>query len=268
MGTDIHPTAIVGQGAELGADVVIGAYSVIGADVRLGDRCQISAHAVVDGYTTLGADCKVFPFASVGGAPQDLKYAGEPSTLEMGMGNVVRECATLHRGTAHGNMKTVIGDNNLFMAYSHIAHDCVVGSNNVFANSVALAGHVQVSHHVILGGLVAVHQFCRIGEYAMLGGGAMVHQDVPPYCIAQGDRCVLRGINRIGLQRAGYSEDEVADIKKLYRIFASGSHKFDAFLERVKERAEELIDKPYIKAFLEFVQVTERGTAPTSKQHS
>lgn len=214
----IHSTAIVHPEAKLHPSVEVGPYSVIGPKVQMGEGCWVGPHAVVEGDTTLGARNRIFQFASVGAVPQDLKYAGEPTRLVLGDDNTVREFTTLHIGTAGGGGLTRIGNGNLFMAYSHVAHDCVVGNGCVLANSVALAGHVEVGDNVILGGLSAVHQFTRLGDHSFVAGGAMVAMDVPPYCTAQGDRAELMGLNTVGLSRQGFTDEQIGRIKEGYRI--------------------------------------------------
>ncbi len=265
MSTDIHPTAIVDPKAELGSGVRVGPYSVIGPNVVLHENCRIASHVVIEGYTTVGESTEVFQFASVGSKPQDLKYRGEASTLVIGARNQIREYATLQPGTENGNMTTVVGDNNLFMANSHVGHDCVVGSNNVFANSVALAGHVTVHNNAILGGLVGVHQFVRLGDFVMLGAGSMVGNDVPPFCIGQGDRCYLRGINTIGMQRNGFDGDQIADIKKVYRILFSGGGNFK---ERLAEIPDEIAGSDHVRKMTDFLVESERGIMGRPKSSS
>ena len=258
MSCNIHPSAVIHSTAQLGEDVEVGPYCVIGPQVKVGDRCKLYSHAVIESYTEIGSDCEIFQFASVGAKPQDLKFKNEESTLIMGKGNVVRECVTIHRGTAHGHMKTVIGDSNLFMANSHVAHDCIVGNRNVFANSVGLAGHVTIFDNVNLGGMVGIHQFCRIGSYSFLSAGSMIGHDVPPYCIAQGDRCYLRGLNLIGLQRAGFDQSQIADIKKTYRaLFLKGGGHIKA--DNVPVLPPELASQAHVKMMLDFIAGTERG---------
>jgi len=214
----IHPTAIIAESAKIAASTAIGPYSVIGPHVELGEQCHIASHVVIEGYTKIGAGSKVFQFASVGAIPQDLKYKGEPSTLEIGKNNIIREYVTLQPGTAGGGMKTTIGDGNLFMATVHVGHDATIGEKNIFANGVALAGHVTIGNRVTLGGLSAVHQFCHVGDLSILSGGTMLVNDMPSFCMAQGDRAKLIGLNQIGLERAGLSEDDMLKIKKIYKI--------------------------------------------------
>jgi UDP-N-acetylglucosamine acyltransferase len=262
MSCTIHPTAIVDSKAEIGVEVQIGAYSIIGPNVKIGDRSWIGPHVIIEGRTTLGSECEIFQFASIGSKPQDLKFHDEPSTLIIGAKNKIREFVTLQPGTEHGHMTTVIGDNNLFMANSHVGHDCRIGSNNVFANSAGLAGHVSIASNVILGGLIGIHQFVRIGDYVMLSGGSMVGHDIPPYCIAQGDRCFLRGVNTIGLQRAGFSEEEIMAVKKVYRLLFST---VGGVTEKISKLPAELSERPHIKHMLEFIEGSERGISSPFK---
>lgn len=266
MGTEIHPTAIVDRAAQLGADVQVGPYSIVGPHVKIGDRCIIKAHVVVEGHTTLGPDCRVYQFASIGADPQDLKFQGEPSTLILGERNTVREYVTLHPGTKHGKMTTVIGNNNLFMGCAHVGHDCVVGDNNVFANSASLAGHVTIMNNVILGGLVGVHQFTRIGDNVMLSAGSMVGADVPPFCIAQGDRAHLRGLNVIGLQRAGYSDSEIRNLKRAYRhLFGTVGNS----VLRIETLPEDVECDRLVSRVIEFLRTSsDRGICQPAKNTS
>jgi UDP-N-acetylglucosamine acyltransferase len=253
---EVHPTAVVAAGAELGPGVRVGPYAVIGPHVRLGAGTTIGPHAVVDGRTTLGAANRVFQLASVGAEPQDLKYRGEASRLEIGDRNIVREFATVNPGTAGGGMVTVLGDENLLMNYAHVGHDSRIGSRCVLANSSALAGHVRIEDHVIVGGLAAVHQFVRVGESALLGGGAMVVRDVPPFCTAAGDRARLRGLNLVGLRRRGFDAERIRAIKRAYRIlFASGLPFAEA---QARCRAELGASADAIR-MLEFIAGSERG---------
>ncbi len=261
---DIHPTAIVSS-SEIGEGTQIGAYSIIGENVKIGAGCKIAPHVVIEGRTSIGDNCEVFQFASLGVKPQDLKFKNEPSTLQIGNNNVIREGVTMSPGTSHGLMKTVIGDNNLFMVGSHVAHDCVVGNNNVFANIATLAGHVEIGNNVILGGLIAIHQFVRVGDFAILSGGTMAVLDILPYSIAQGDRCKLRGVNKIALQRASFKEEEISDIKKVFRILYSSGSKLEVLVKKIKEKDESLLEKSYIRKILDFISSTSRGITPFSK---
>ena len=252
----IHPTAVVHPEARLHETAEIGPFAVIGAKVKIGAGTSVGPHAVIEGDTTIGARNKVFQFASVGAVPQDLKYAGEPTRLEIGDENQIREFTTLHIGTAGGGGVTRIGHRNLFMAYSHVAHDCQVGNGCVLANSVALAGHVEVGNHVILGGLSAVHQFTRIGDHAFIAGGSMVAMDVPPYCTAQGDRAELVGLNTVGLSRHGYSEDQLARVKTAYKILFRSKLGLNEALAKVRA---EYGTQPEIELLLDFVANSKRG---------
>ena len=252
----VHPTAVVHPEARLHETVEIGPYAVIGEKVTIGEGTTVGPHTVIVGRTTLGARNRIFQFASLGAEPQDLKYAGEDTELVMGDGNTVREFATLHIGTAGGGGVTRIGNGNLFMAYSHVAHDCVVGNGCILANSAALAGHVQVADHVILGGLSAVHQFTRVGKNAFISGGAMVTMDVPPYCTAQGDRAELAGLNVVGLQRHGYSEEQIGRIKEAYKVLFRSKL---VLAEAVAKLKAELGGHPEIDHFIDFVAQSKRG---------
>ncbi len=266
MAVEIHPTAIVDNRASLGDGTVIGPYSIIGPNVVMGKGNKIGPHVVLEGYTKLGDENEIFQFASVGSRPQDLKYHGEASTLEIGSKNLIREYVTLQPGTEGGGMKTVIGNGNLFMVSSHIGHDCRVGDRNVIANGVAVAGHVTIGSGAILGGLCAVHQFVRVGDLALISGGAMVDKDIPPFTLAQGDRARLAGINQIGLKRAKFSEQETSEIKKSYRrlFFSSG-----VFKARLSQCLEEFKTSTSALRLLQFIQGSERGIAlPISRKES
>lgn len=254
----IHPTAIVSPGATLDAGVTVGPYCVVGPHARIGKGTKLHSHVVIEGHTTLGEGNEVFPFASVGHAPQDLKYKGEPTELLIGDFNRIREGATLQPGTIQDKGKTIVGSRNLFMAYTHVAHDCVIGDENIFANAVQLAGHVTIESRVVLGSMSALHQFCRVGELAMIGANAMVNSDLPPFCNAQGDRAVLRGLNVVGLKRKGFSSERIGAIRKAYRaIFLSGAATVDAALAKVA--AEGLDADPAVAAFCRFVKDSKRG---------
>lgn len=251
--TNLHPTAVIDPSARIHRSAKIGPYAVIGEDVVIGENCLVGAHAHVE-FTHMGRDNRLLPGCFVGGPPQDLKYGGERTRLVMGNNNTVREAVTLNRGTsAHG--QTRIGDNCLFMAYSHVAHDCLIGNNVVVVNSVAVAGHVEIGDFAVLGGLAAIHQFVKIGRFCMLGGGAMVNKDVPPFCLAQGDRAALRGLNLLGLRRAGFPRDEVSAIKEAYKtLFLSGLTQAEA-LAKLKSRAQ---PAPVLE-MLDFIERSKRG---------
>jgi UDP-N-acetylglucosamine acyltransferase len=219
----IHPTAIVHPGAQLGERVTVGAYAVIGEHVRIGEDTSIGPHAVIDGRTTIGRDNRIHPFCSLGGVPQDKKYAGEPTELQIGDRNTIREFCTFNLGTAQDAGITRLGDDNWIMAYSHLAHDAQVGSHTIFANNAQVAGHVQVGDWVILGAFTCVHQFVRIGAHAMTGMGTTLLQDVPPFAMVSGNPCEARGFNLEGLKRRGFGPQRIAAIKQMHRlIYRSG----------------------------------------------
>ncbi|HVS78372.1 MAG TPA: acyl-ACP--UDP-N-acetylglucosamine O-acyltransferase [Steroidobacteraceae bacterium] len=252
----IDSHAIVSPRAELAADVAVGPFSVIGPDVRIGPGTVVGPHVVINGPTTIGANNRIFQFASLGDAPQDKNYGGEPTRLEIGDRNVFRESCTVNRGTTHDKGVTVIGDDNLFMAYSHVAHDCLVGSNTVFANCAALAGHVEIGDWVTLGGLTAVHQFTRIGAYAFLGGGTIVTRDVPPYVMAAGNPAEPHSINSVGLKRRGFTEEQIRSIREAYRIVYRSDLRLSEALERLERSASE---QPELRLFVDFVRSSTRS---------
>jgi len=254
--TKIHPSALVDPSAELDKDVEIGAYSIVGAGVRIGKGSKIHSHVVIQGRTLLGEANMVFPFATVGSVPQDLKYQGEPSELIIGNRNTIREYVSLNPGTSGGGMVTRVGDQNLLMMYCHIAHDCIVGNRNVIANGATLGGHVIVEDFVIVGGLVGVHQFVHIGTGAILGAGSMVSKDVPPYCNATGDRAKLHGLNVEGLKRRGFDQSIIDAIRKAYRICFQSKLKTDDALEKIRQ---ELPAIPEVEKFVSFIAASERG---------
>ena len=216
--TDIHPTAIIHPDAEIGENVFIGPFSNIGKYVKLGDGVQLYSHVVVEGRTTIGANSRIFPFASIGHEPQDLKFHGEKSELIIGENNTIREHVTLNPGTEGGGMVTRIGDGCLFMMSSHVAHDCVIGNNVILVNNATLAGHVEIGNWAIIGGLSAVHQFVRIGRHAMVGGMSGVENDVIPYGSVLGNRAHLSGLNLVGLKRRDFSRDVIHDLRRAYRL--------------------------------------------------
>jgi UDP-N-acetylglucosamine acyltransferase len=252
----IDPHAIVSPRAELAADVDVGPFSVIGPGVRIGPGTVVGPHAVITGLTTIGANNHIYQFASLGDAPQDKKYAGEPTRLEIGDRNVFRESCTMNRGTSHDRGVTRIGDDNLFMAYSHVAHDCVVGSNTVFANCASLAGHVEIGDWVILGGLSAVHQHCKIGAHAFLAGGAIVTRDVPPYVMVAGNPSAPHMVNSEGLKRRGFTEDQVRSVREAYRLVYRSDLKLSEALERLDPSAKE---RPELRLFVDFIRSSTRS---------
>ena len=254
----IHQTAIVDAKARIADDVQIGPYSIIGADVEIGAGTVIGPHVVVMGPCKIGCDNRIFQFSSVGEAPQDKKYQGEPTWLLLGDRNVIREYVTLNRGTDNGNGKTAIGSDNLFMAYSHVAHDCVVGDHTVFANAASLSGHVEVGDYAVLGGFTSVHQFTHIGSKAFCGLGSVVTQDIPPFSTAAGNRARVIGINKEGLKREGFSADLIRALHKSFReLLKSKGSKKDAFAN-----LKPLCDKyPEVEEFVHFVKNSKRGIA-------
>ena len=248
--------AIVSPRAELGADVTVGPFSIIGPGVQIGPRTVVGPHVVLNGPTKIGADNRIYQFASIGDAPQDKKYNGEPTLLEIGDRNIFRESSTVNRGTAQGHGITRIGDDNLFMAYSHVAHDCVVGNKIVFANCAALAGHVENGDWTILGGLTAVHQFVKIGAHAFLAGGAIVQRDVPPYVMVAGNPAVPHMVNAEGLKRRGFDEDQVKNVRNAYRILYRSDLKLAEATEKLRVLGE---TQPEVKAFVDFVTSSTRS---------
>jgi len=253
----IHPAAIVSKHAEIGRDVEIGPYCMVDEHVKIGDGCRLISHVVISGHTTIGPDNRIFPFVSIGHEPQDLKYHGEPSEVVIGSGNTIRENVTINPGTEGGGMLTRIGDNNLLMAYSHVAHDCLLGSGIIMANAVTLAGHVVVDDGAIVGGMSAIHQFIRIGRYSMIGGMSGVVKDIPPYCLtAGGYRPGLAGLNVVGLRRHGFSNERIRMLKEIYRILLQGSGKMD---ERMREAESAAGDDADALHLIEFVRTAERG---------
>lgn len=252
----VHETAVIDATAILAADVEVGPYTVIGPNVRVGAGTVIGPHVHVVRDTTIGEGCRIHHGAALGGDPQDLKYNQEPTELVVGSNTVIREFVTLNRGTAaHG--KTEIGSNCLFMAYAHVAHDCIIGDHVILANSVAMGGHVLIEDHVIVGGLTAIHQFVRIGQHAFVGGSAAVMKDVAPYVKAAGNPLKLYGLNSLGLQRRGFSEETRITLKRAYRmIFSSDSLNIGQAVQKVRS---ELQLTPEVQQFLAFIQASERG---------
>ena len=252
----LHPTAIIHPKASIAEGVEIGPYSVIGEHVTIGRETRIGPHVLIEGWTTIGERNQIFSFSSIGTAPQDIGYRNEETYLIIGDDNVIRESATVHRATTKEDRKTVIGNRNFLMAYSHVAHDCKLGNNIIMANSAALGGHIVIGDHAILGGIVAVHQFVRIGAYSLIGGQSAVSQDIPPYVSAAGNRAQLYGLNLVGLKRKGFSEQSIANLKKAYKIiFRSGMTQEEA-LQKV---AEELSSSPEALLLVDFIKSSKRG---------
>jgi UDP-N-acetylglucosamine acyltransferase len=246
----IDPRAVVSPRAQLGEDVEVGAFAVIGDDVVIGPRTRIAPHAVVMGPTTLGADNQVFQFASLGDAPQDKKYKGEPTRLEVGDRNVFREYCTVNRGTVTGHGVTRIGDDNMFLAYTHVGHDCILGSRIVLSNLVMLGGHVELGDWVIMSGYAGAHQFCKIGAHAFIGNNTAVTRDVPPYVLAAGHPAEPRSINSEGLKRRGFSADQIRNIKNAYRTLYRSDLKLDEAVVQLKAMAEQHEE---LRIFVDFI---------------
>ena len=252
----IHPTAIVHPDARLGADVEVGAYSIINQHVEIGDGCRIGHHVVVTGHTRLGSGNRIFQFCSIGEEPQDKKYAGEPTRLEIGDHNTIREFCTLNTGTAQDAGVTRLGDHNWIMAYVHIAHDCDVGNHTIFANNATLAGHVHIGDYAILGGFTGVHQFCRIGAHVITGIASVIRQDVPPYLTVAGNPLAPHGINSEGLKRRGYSPEALAALKRAYKTL----YKSGLGLNEAREAIEaETAAHPELLPLTEFIASAGRG---------
>lgn len=253
----LHPQAVVDPKAEFGEGVQVGPGAVIGPDVRVGDRTIIGPHVVLDGHLAIGQDCSIFPHAVLGTPPQDLKYTREPTRLEIGDRNLIREFVTVHRGTPQGRGVTRIGSDVFLMAYCHVAHDNVLGDHVIVANNAQLGGHVQLGRHAIVGGVSAIHQFVRIGDHAFVGGGSVVVMDVPPFCNATGNRARLHGVNSIGLRRRGFSEAQVRAVRRAYRIAFQSNLLVQEAVGRIeRELLEQCAD---LAAFTAFLKSSERG---------
>jgi len=254
--TEVHPTAMVAPGAQLGQGVVVGPYCVIGPKVVIGDRARLISHVSIENRTSVGARTVVHQFATLGAMPQDLKFAGEDSELIIGEENSIRPYVNISIGTASGGGRTMIGRRNLLMVYVHIAHDCIIGNNVVLVNGVSVAGHVTIFDRAFVGGMSGVHQFCRIGTRAMIGGGSMVVQDVPPYCLVQGDRAAPVGLNMVALRRAGFSADALRDLKAMYRMVFSENLTVEDAMIRIET---DIAPSPERQVFVEFLRLSERG---------
>ena len=256
MSEMIHPTAIVEQGARIGANVQIGPYSIIGPNVEIGDNTIIGPHVVINGHTRIGRDNHIFQFCSLGEVPQDKKYAGEPTRLEIGDRNTIREFCTFNLGTVQDRGVTSIGDDNWVMANCHIAHDCCVGNKTIFANGASLAGHVIVDDWVIFGGYTGVHQFCRIGAHVITAASSLVLQDVPPYLMAAGNTAQPYGIHVEGLKRRGFTSESITELKRAYRTL----YKSGLLLEEAKGKlAEQAKTQPDVQLMVDFLEVSKRG---------
>ena len=252
------------RGAEVDATAEIGPFCIVGSRVKIGARTQLISHVVLANHTTIGTDNVVHPFASVGGLPQDLKYRGEPGRLLIGNNNIIRENVTLNIGTENGAMQTTVGNGCLLMAYAHVAHDCTLDDGVILANGVALAGHVHLYEKAIVGGVAAIHQFCRVGRLAFVGGGAMVAQDVPPFCIAQGDRATLAGLNTVGLRRAGWPRTRIQAVRSAFTDLFSGETPRATALKNVEQKLTE--DFPEVAELCAFVRTSERGV-PSARRN-
>jgi UDP-N-acetylglucosamine acyltransferase len=255
MSTFIHQTALVNERASVREDCYIGPYCVIGEKVRLGDRVRLDSHIVVDGDTSIGDETHVFPFVSIGLAPQDLKYAGEPTRVEIGSRNNIREFVTIHRGTEGGGGLTTIGDDNLFMAQAHVAHDCSIGSSVIMANAATLAGHVEIADRANIGAYSGIHQFCRVGVEAFVGGYSVVVKDAQPFAIIQGNHAKCYGLNRVGMRRRGYSKDTIEKLHRAFHLFLSAKLNTSQALEKMKE----IEDCPEVDTLIEFIESSKRG---------
>ena len=253
----IHSTAIIHSGARLGAGVSVGPYSIIGEHVEIGDNTRIGPHVVISGHTRIGCDNRIFQFSSIGEIPQDKKYAGEPTRLEIGDRNTIREYCTLNLGTAQDAGVTRVGDDNWIMAYVHIAHDCQVGNKTIFANNAQLAGHVHVGDWAIFGGYTGVHQFCRVGAHTMTAVGTVILQDVPPYVMAAGNSATPYGINAEGLKRRGFSPDALMVLKRAYRTIYKSGLTLDEAKAKLEEDAK--MHPAEIQPILDFLAVSKRG---------
>ena len=258
--SNIHPTAIIAKEASIDSSVEVGAYSIIGPHVQIGAGTKIGPHVVLEGRTTIGRDNTFFQFSSIGATPQDKKYANEPTLLEIGDRNVIREFCTFHLGTVQDNSITRIGNDNLMMAYVHIAHDCQVGSHTIFANNASIAGHVHVDDWVILGGFAGVHQFCKIGPHAMLGMNTSLTQDVPPYMILSGNPAAVHGLNLEGLKRRGFTRESINAIRQAYKLLYKSSLTLDEAKQALQQlQAEQADSASQIQVMLDFLERSTRG---------
>ncbi|MCS6764712.1 MAG: acyl-ACP--UDP-N-acetylglucosamine O-acyltransferase [Candidatus Protistobacter heckmanni] len=256
----IHPTAVIEDGARIGADVDIGPYAVISPRVTVGDGCVIGSHTVIEGVTTLGKENRIGHFAAIGGQPQDMKYQNEPTRLDIGDRNTIREFVTIHTGTTQDGGLTSIGNDNWIMAYVHIAHDCHIGNHTIFSSNAQIAGHVHVEDWAILGGMSGVHQFVRIGQHAFLGGASALAQDIPPFVIAAGDKAEPHGINQEGLKRRGFDADDIGALRQAYKLLYKSGLTFEqAKGELAKLAQEQGKAGKHVQTFLDFIAASQRG---------
>ena len=251
MSVTIHATAVVDKSAELGEDVEIGPGCVIGPGVALGARTKLLSHVVIEQLTRIGADCTIHPFAALGGPPQDLSYKGEPTRLEIGDNNVIREHATIHRGTVRGRSVTRVGSNCLIMGNCHIAHDCIVGDNVIMAQTATIGGHVQIGDYVFLGGICGIHQHGRVGRYAMVGASALMTTDLIPFGTAVGNHAHLDGLNVVGLKRRGFTREQIHDLRAAYRLLFAEE---GTFQERLEDAAQLYAENPQVQEIISFIR--------------
>lgn len=252
----IHPTSIVSVSAQVGENCHVGPFCTVGDNVTIADGVRLDSHVVVDGKTTVGKDTRIYPFVSIGLAPQDLKYGGEPTAVEIGERNHIREFVTIHRGTAGGGGVTRIGSDNLLMAQAHVAHDCQLGSNIIMANAATLAGHVEIADRASVGAYSGVHQFCRVGYEAFIGGYSVVVKDAPPFAIIQGNHAKCYGLNRIGLKRRGYSKETIEKLSHAYHLYLSAKLNTTQAIERIRQ---EITDCKEVDLLVEFIEASKRG---------
>jgi len=257
----IHKTAIIEDGAKLAKNVTVGAYTIIGSNVSIDEGTTIASHTLISGHTSIGKNNKIFSHAVLGTDPQDLKFNGEETYLIIGDNNTIREHTFINTGTQGGGSKTIIGNGNLIMGHVHMGHDCIIEDNIVIANSTVLAGHVEIASNAVIGGISAVHQFCKVGEYAMLGGGSIVVQDIPPYCICEGNRASLRGLNVNGLKRHFENREDRTEIKKAYKLIFESGNPLSTTAKELLESSE----NKYVKTLAKFVLDTKRGIPFTRK---
>jgi UDP-N-acetylglucosamine acyltransferase len=254
-----HPTAIIHPHAQLACSVTVGPYTIIGENVEIGDDSEVMSHTVIDGRTKIGKDNRIFPYASIGLPPQDLKYRGEPTRVEIGDGNTIREFITIHRGTAEGGSVTRIGSHNLLMAYVHIAHDCVLGNDIIMANGASLAGHVEIHDYASVGAFCGIHQYCRIGAYSFLGSYSVVNQDILPYSKTSAPRPLeVYGANRLGLERRGLSKEDVSELEAAFRLLGRSKMNTTQALEAIAAKG---FQSPHVRALVEFIRTSQRGVA-------